>query len=189
MHQTYHAITMIRGSLVSVIYSKTLEKATGNLNDSAAITLMSTDVERIDNSLQNIHEVWAAPIETAIGIWPLERQIGIACVVPIVVTMGKYISQIPSSSLIIKTACFLGNLYASKVIGPYIKMWNQGVQKMVAMTSSVISAMKSVKMLALMETFSKHIQLLTITERTTSKKSRKTIVWIFFFGEIIPSSK
>lgn len=59
---------MIRGSLVSLIYANTLEKTTDKLDESAAITLMSTDVKRIASSLQNIHEIWAAPIEIALGI-------------------------------------------------------------------------------------------------------------------------
>jgi ATP-binding cassette subfamily C (CFTR/MRP) protein 1 len=46
-------------------------------------------VERIANSLQNIHKVWAAPAEIAIGVWLLEGQIGVSCVVLVVVAISK----------------------------------------------------------------------------------------------------
>ena len=58
------------------------------INDSAALTLMSTDVDRIAFSLQQISEVWARMVELAIGIWLLERQVGWICIGPIIAVIG-----------------------------------------------------------------------------------------------------
>jgi ATP-binding cassette subfamily C (CFTR/MRP) protein 1 len=61
----------------------------GGLDESAALTLMSTDIDRLTVSLANFCEIWARVIEMAIGIWLLERQIGWVCVAPIVLTVGQ----------------------------------------------------------------------------------------------------
>jgi ATP-binding cassette subfamily C (CFTR/MRP) protein 1 len=61
----------------------------GGLDESAALTLMSTDIDRLTVSLTNLCEIWARVIEMAIGIWLLERQIGWVCVAPIVITIGQ----------------------------------------------------------------------------------------------------
>ena len=82
---------MFRGGLVSLIYSKTLVIVDATSNDAAAVTLMSTDIERICSGLQNIHEVWANSIEVAIAIYLLAMQVGVASVV----TVGLIIGQVP----------------------------------------------------------------------------------------------
>lgn len=45
-HQVYRTITMIRGGLIYMIYSKMMDLKIGNINESGAMTLMSTDVEQ-----------------------------------------------------------------------------------------------------------------------------------------------
>ena len=80
---------MFRGALVSLIYSRTLMLQADIYNESAAVTLMSTDIDRISNSLEDIHETWARAIEVAIGIWLLERQLGWVCVAPVIVVIGN----------------------------------------------------------------------------------------------------
>jgi ATP-binding cassette subfamily C (CFTR/MRP) protein 1 len=47
---------MARGSLVTAIYRKTTEISITALDNSGAVTLMSSDVERIVNGLEMIHE-------------------------------------------------------------------------------------------------------------------------------------
>jgi hypothetical protein len=49
--------TMLRGILVSAIYAKTTEISVTALDDSAAVTLMSTDVERIVGGLEGFHDL------------------------------------------------------------------------------------------------------------------------------------
>ena len=81
-HKTYRVITMLRGSLVSLIYGATLNMSTTATRDSAAVTLMSTDVERAGTGLRYVHEVWASPIDLGLGFWLLERQLGPASAAP-----------------------------------------------------------------------------------------------------------
>lgn len=56
-----------------------------DLQDSAAITLMGTDVERIVVSFKAIHEVWASLLDVGVAVWLLERQLFVACVVPAII--------------------------------------------------------------------------------------------------------
>ena len=50
---------------------------------------MSTDVERIVDGLQTLHETWASLLDIAVAVWLLERQMGLACVAPVVLVLGK----------------------------------------------------------------------------------------------------
>lgn len=50
---------------------------------------MSADVERIAVGLRSLHEVWANPIEVGVGIWLLQRQIGLASLAAAVIAGGK----------------------------------------------------------------------------------------------------
>jgi hypothetical protein len=73
-----------------MIYLCTTKMNNNKLGDSQAITLMGTDVERICNSLQSFHECWISVIEIAVAVYLLERQVGVTCVVPTVVSLGLF---------------------------------------------------------------------------------------------------
>lgn len=74
-HRLFRSVTMFRGALVTLIFNRTLELQDGLYDESAAVTLMSTDIERISVSMEMIHEVWAQAIEIVIGIWLLARYV------------------------------------------------------------------------------------------------------------------
>ena len=88
-HLTYRAITMVRGGLVSMLYRKTTDLSMKDVDPAASMTLMSADIERIVQGWQTMHEIWANSVEVAIAIFLLERQLGVACVIPIGVSIGK----------------------------------------------------------------------------------------------------
>jgi len=89
---------MIRGVLVTAVYRKTTEISIIALDNSAAVTLMSTDVERIVQGMKNLHEFWANFIQVAITTWLLQQQLGLACIAPLGIALGKLLGK-------------LGNLY------------------------------------------------------------------------------
>lgn len=66
-------ITAIRGSLVSLIFRKSLELPK---SDMASLTLMSTDVERIVQGMQYVHEAFVSFFTLGVALWLLERQLG-----------------------------------------------------------------------------------------------------------------
>ena len=87
-HKQYRLITMVRGSLVAVIYSKTMRIDLASACASEATTLMSADVERIATGLCGMHELWATALEVGIGFWLLYRQVGLAMLSMAGLTLG-----------------------------------------------------------------------------------------------------
>jgi hypothetical protein len=89
------ASVLIRGSVTSVIYSKALSIELKAAEGSSAVTLMSVDVERVCRVSGTVHQLWANPIELALAVWLLERQLGVPCVMPIVLAFGNHSSTSP----------------------------------------------------------------------------------------------
>ena len=92
-HRTYRTITMVRGGLISIVYRKTGALCLKDIDPATSMTVMSADIERIVQGWQSMHEIWASFIEVGIAIFLLEQQLGVACVVPVVVSLCK--SAIP----------------------------------------------------------------------------------------------
>lgn len=74
---------MARGQLISMLYDKATDISITAADPTAALTLMSADIERIDTGWRTAHDVWANLVEIAIAVFLLERQLGVACVVPV----------------------------------------------------------------------------------------------------------
>ena len=81
---------MVRACLVSVTYTKVTELPMSHREKSAAVTLMSTDVERITTGLARIHEIWASIVELIVASVLLQRELGIVCLVPFGVIACSY---------------------------------------------------------------------------------------------------
>lgn len=88
-HQIFRVITMIRGGLVCIIYNVTLSLDANSTGDSAAVTLMSTDIERIGTGLSSVDSLWAGPIEAGIAAYLLQREMGLACIAPVIISLGE----------------------------------------------------------------------------------------------------
>jgi ATP-binding cassette, subfamily C (CFTR/MRP), member 1 len=69
---------MNRGMLVSAIFKHTLELELAIAKKSAAVTLMSTDVDSIEAGFVMMHDLWAGVLELGIGIFLLARYVGAA---------------------------------------------------------------------------------------------------------------
>ncbi|PWY65371.1 multidrug resistance protein MDR [Aspergillus sclerotioniger CBS 115572] len=132
-HHTFRLITQIRGSLVSVIYDKTLELKFDEYSDSAALTLMSNDIDNIASGVQNMHEVWASPVSVAVALYLLQHEVAWAAVVPAVLTFAVF---------------YLTHLISKSAPGRQ-KIWMQAVRERVAFASSYLDASTTIKMLGL----------------------------------------
>ena len=106
---------MIRGLLASTIYKKTTEISITALDNSASVTLMSADIQRIVDGFKNMHEIWATLIEIGIATYLLSRQMGWACIAPILVAAASGAC----------TMMLAGNA------GKYQKEWMVAIQKRV----------------------------------------------------------
>ena len=92
-HYIYRTITILRSGLVDLIYRKTLELYPSVAKDAAAITHMSTDIDRIAAGLENFDVLWAAPIQVCLAIYILSTQIGWASIAPVAIALGKWIGS------------------------------------------------------------------------------------------------
>jgi hypothetical protein len=80
---------MIRGSLISIIYQKMMNLKSANANESAAMNLMGTEVERIvETWYLLVVNIWASILQLEIAVFLLERQLGAVCIAPIVIALG-----------------------------------------------------------------------------------------------------
>lgn len=93
-HGVYRWLALVRGALVSAIYKKTTEISITALDNSAAVTLMSTDIERIMFGLTNLHELWANVVQVGLSTWLLQRELGLASIAPVIVAVGKSFSVV-----------------------------------------------------------------------------------------------
>lgn len=89
-HLTYRAITMARGGLISMLYRKAADLSIQDVDPASSMTLMSADIERIVQGWQSMHEIWANAVEISVAIFLLEKQLGVACAIPIAVSIGTY---------------------------------------------------------------------------------------------------
>jgi ATP-binding cassette subfamily C (CFTR/MRP) protein 1 len=81
---------MFRGGMVTLIYDRTLALKDGVYDESAALSLMSNDVDQISVSLKELNEIWARALELIIAFTLLTRQLGWVSIVPIIVIISKY---------------------------------------------------------------------------------------------------
>lgn len=161
-------IYMMRGSLVAAIYKKTTETKLGAADDSAAVTLMSTDIERIIRGGRFVHEMWANVIEVAIGCWLLEGQLGTAFVAPIVVILAS-------------TAMLAG---LTRFVGKRQNNWMSRIQNRVGLTANAISNMKLYKISGITGPVSDLIQSLRVAEIQIGNQYR----WLIIFAALIAFS-
>ncbi|KAK0702282.1 ABC transporter [Lasiosphaeris hirsuta] len=161
-HQAVNrSITMSRGALVALIYDHALLAQDGVYDSAAAVTLMSTDTTSVASSLNLVHKVWARSMEVALGIFLLAHQLGWVCVIPVaVVALSSFRS-----------------LRITKQIGNHQKIWIAAVEKRVSATSSVLTDIRSIKMIGLANLIIKILQAMRVWETDLMAQFRWDIVW------------
>jgi ABC-type bacteriocin/lantibiotic exporter with double-glycine peptidase domain len=113
---------------------------------------MSADVDRIALTVEKAYEVVGGTIEVAIAIYLLARQTGWACTAPLIIAGGKVSSGRTRHlvlSLTYPPVSTAGNSTIAKLIPSRLKQWNQATQERVALTSTVLRNMRSIKMMGM----------------------------------------
>ncbi|KAF2177348.1 hypothetical protein K469DRAFT_755155 [Zopfia rhizophila CBS 207.26] len=167
---TYRAITMARGALVSMLYGKTTELGSTAVDASASLTLMNADIERIYTGWQTMHEIWANCIEIGIAMYLLERQLGIACTIPIGVALVSLLGSLGATSLVIARQA----------------LWLQAIERRIGATSTMLAAMKGVKMCGLTDSLLQNLHQLRVDEMRIAKKFRALLIWNLAFAWFAP---
>jgi ABC-type multidrug transport system fused ATPase/permease subunit len=165
-HMTFRFVTSARGSLVSLIYSKTVDLSITALDESVAVTLMSSDVQTICNGFELINDLWGVPFELVIVIYLLTRQLGIVALVPAVLSLISTVA-------IISMAKSMGNAQ---------KIWMKSIQTRVDVTSTMLGSMKSVKMLGFTDWLAGIVQGLRIKELQDAVLFRRLLVLRVFLA-------
>lgn len=91
---------MLRGNLIELIYSKTMVLEAATIEESAPITLMSADIERIYTGLRFLHDSWASLLQIPLALYLLWRELGVASMAPLGVAICKCSLFKPSLGLI-----------------------------------------------------------------------------------------
>lgn len=157
---------MVRSILVVEIYRKATTARIDTGRDSAALTLMSTDMDRINLGLRTIHDMWASLIQVALSSWMLYVQLGAVFVAPI--------------ALVIVCVAALGVLI--KFTGDSQRAWMAKVQERVGLTATVIASMKSLKISALSNIVGDFVQNLRVDELAAGTRYRTITILAALFG-------
>lgn len=168
-------MTMIRGAVVSLICARSLDQRHVQTGDPATLTLTGPDVDVIAHAFRAIHELWACPIEIALAVYLLERQLGAGCVGPVISVIGTGLYHENLNANV--TDCFhlVCTFLASrlpKYMGPAIKAWNEAIQTRVNITSAVLGSIREVKMIGAIRPWMQKVQNLRGSEMNRSSKSR-----------------
>lgn len=165
-HMTYRFVTSARGNLISIIYSKTVDLSVTALDESVAVTLMSSDVQAICNGLELINDLWAVPLELAIAVYLLVRQLGIAALAPAVLS---FLSTV-------------GIMSMAKFMGHAQKIWMKSIQTRVDVTATMLGSMKSVKMLGFTDWLVGIVQGLRVKELQEARLFRRLLMLRVFLA-------
>lgn len=148
---------MARSILVTETFIKATKARIGTGDDSAALTLMSTDMERIQMGLREFHDIWASIIQAAVAGWMLHNRLGLIFLVPMGVVL----------------VCSIGLGVLTKFTGDSQRSWMAGVQKRVGLTATVIAGMKNLKISGLCAAVSHFVQRLRVEELAAGARFRK----------------
>lgn len=152
-----------------MIYEKTLEVQSDTNDDLSAVNLMSTEVENISRGIQNAHETWASPIELAVAIYLLEREVLWAAAIPAAISLAVfYFTGLISNSFPARQAT-----------------WMRAVGERVAFTSSWLDMSKAVKILGISKPVSLIAQELRVRELNLQKKFRHSFVAMNLVGRCV----
>jgi ABC-type multidrug transport system fused ATPase/permease subunit len=159
---------MVRSILVTETFKAATRIQLGSSDDSAALTLMSTDMERIRMGLRSVHEAWASVIQAGLAAWMLYRQLGVVFVAPVGVVV----------------ICFVGLGILIKFTGDSQRSWMSEVQKRVGLTATVIASMKSLKISGLAGPVAEYVQQLRVNELGAGAQYRRIMILAAIFGFI-----
>ncbi len=78
MHANYRCATAVRAVLVASMADKQLRLTRTEAKKSAIATLMTADVEGIEESLPELHDLWSYFLDINFGLFLLYKFIGLA---------------------------------------------------------------------------------------------------------------
>ncbi|KAK2608934.1 hypothetical protein QQS21_002510 [Conoideocrella luteorostrata] len=151
-HMTYRVLTMFRGSLITLIFGKTLRLSASAVKDAEAITLMSADIDRIGLCMEIIHDSYSSVVEITLSLWFLYRFLGIAVVPP--------------------TLFIVVGIPIAAAAGDAQVPWLEAIEERLAVTSQALGTMKAIRMAGLTDTVHAIVSGLRMKEVRASRLFR-----------------
>ncbi|KAJ0161488.1 ABC transporter C family member 8, partial [Colletotrichum tanaceti] len=159
-HKAFRSLAMLRGILVTAVYSKTTELRVAPGDNSAAVTLMSTDIDAIIRAWREVHEFWANTIQIALATWLLST---------------------PSGPIVVSVVAMTATVFFAPAAQKYQVIWVEKVQRRIGVhfpptvsdavlirdkgiTSAMIGHIKSIKMSGLTQKLLKTLADLRVDE-------------------------
>ncbi|CAG9936469.1 unnamed protein product, partial [Clonostachys rosea f. rosea IK726] len=163
LYQYYNqrASSFLRGLLVVGIYRKTTELRLSSDDSKASLTLVSADVERIQQGAHGFHDIWASIIEFFIVACLLYLQLGLAFLVPIGVA----------------SICFLITVGIGKTAPRLQRAWVDATEKRIGITATLIENMKAIKIMGVNKQLGDFVQAMRDAEINAGSSFRMTIIY------------
>ncbi|ODA76961.1 hypothetical protein RJ55_07478 [Drechmeria coniospora] len=162
-HKTYRLLTLYRGSLITMIFEKTLRIDSEAEENAEAITLMSADIDRIGSCMSMIHELYCGFLEAGIALWLLYRYLGVAVVAPIIWII----------------ICLFLGMPIAKAAGNAQTPWLEAIEVRLSATAKALGSMKAIKMTGLADIVSTKIADLRLSEIRASLRHRVLDIGVF----------
>lgn len=156
-HMVNRFVTCLRGAIIALIFHKEHSLTESEAKRSAAVTLMSTDIDAIATSMPRFFEIPIAVIQIGFGIYVLSGFIGVSCLAifaPLLITTAM--------------AYFIGVRMARLFAN-----WNASIESRIATTMHVLSQLTAIKTLGLGPVIGTFLQHLRIIEIESSKLYRR----------------
>ncbi|GLA30099.1 hypothetical protein AnigIFM63326_008296 [Aspergillus niger] len=164
-HQMNRLVVSIRAGLVSLIYNKSVDLSINAVQKKAALTLMSTDIDRITMSCADVHHAWAAVIEVAVALYLLYAQLGVGFLAP---------GLCFACAVVAMAAC-------TRLYPRYQNAWVETIQERTSITSTILGSIRNLKLLGLSAVIGSLLQRLRIHENVVARKIRWiTVVQVVF---------
>ncbi|KAK8061986.1 oligomycin resistance ATP-dependent permease yor1 [Apiospora phragmitis] len=160
-HRINRLKLVARSALIGLIHGKMMESRSMTYDDGEATTLMSTDADSLDCISEMAHEIWAQVVEVLIGIGLLAGQVGWIWPLPLFLI---YCSPPPPPNCAV-------------TLSPTQKAWNAATQDRIAATNSMLSAIKTVKMLGMQSNLHKRIEMIRSNELLAASRLRWVMVY------------
>lgn len=173
----------MKSSLVGLIHEKTMNSPSSTYDSGESTTLMSTDADSLDGVAEMFHETWAQIVEVMVGVVLLAGEVGWIWPLPLFLIFCKFkLSKSHSLSSHIEV-CSRVSRYVANHLQSRQKAWNNATQSRVAATSSMLSSMKTIKMLGLQEYLANRILDLRREELYVAAKLRWMMVYYNASGQ------
>ncbi|OAA63985.1 ABC transporter, transmembrane domain, type 1 [Cordyceps fumosorosea ARSEF 2679] len=156
MHANYRCVTAVRAVLIAAMADKQLRLTRAEAKKSAISTLMTADVEGIEQSLPDVHDLWSYLLDISFGLFLLYKFIGLASLT----VFGPFVFSI------------LYGIVVGNWSGKALATWNASIESRVSNLSIILSQQIPIRMMGLGPMVSKYAQKLRETEMDCSRRFR-----------------